>query len=171
MTSAGRHHQPLCLWRKCVAVFYCALPRGAVLSWCYALAALDAFLDSAWILDHVCVFGVRALFSLCASPRFVVNLALLLPLPRSLSPSLTFSLSESNSFLYTFCVLPPVSRMTKLFQEVTPPNAEPTEPEVWLEGLVTLLGHFCLGGGRHQQVLREGSSPTILVRLCNLPFR
>ena len=57
------------------------------------------------------------------------------------------------------------------FQEAHPPNCQPTELEDWLESLVTLLGYFCLDHREHQGALQRGPSPTILVRLCNLPFR
>lgn len=56
-------------------------------------------------------------------------------------------------------------------QEAHPPNSKPTEPEDCLESLVTLLGFFCLDNREHQEVLQKGSHPTILGRLCNLPFR
>ncbi|CAN0267511.1 unnamed protein product, partial [Ectocarpus fasciculatus] len=57
-------------------------------------------------------------------------------------------------------------------QDVAPPNSEPTLPEGWLEGVLTLLGYFCLDNREHQEVLRGGSrSPAILARLCGLPFR
>lgn len=56
------------------------------------------------------------------------------------------------------------------FQEARPPSCKPTEPEDWLESLVTLLGYWCLDNREHQGVLQRGPSP-ILGRLCNLPFR
>ncbi|CAN0053014.1 unnamed protein product, partial [Ectocarpus sp. 8 AP-2014] len=57
-------------------------------------------------------------------------------------------------------------------QDVAPPNSEPTAPEGWLEGVLTLLGYFCLGNREHQEVLRRGGPfPAILARLCDLPFR
>ncbi|CAM9123112.1 unnamed protein product [Choristocarpus tenellus] len=43
--------------------------------------------------------------------------------------------------------------------------------EDWLAGLVQLLGYFALGSTRNQEVLQWGHSPTLLVQLCNLPFR
>eukprot|EP00752_Nemacystus_decipiens_P012178 g10796.t1 len=56
-------------------------------------------------------------------------------------------------------------------QEPHPPTCKPTEPEDWLASLVTLLGYFCLDKREHQETLRVGPPPTILGRLCNLPFR
>ena len=58
-------------------------------------------------------------------------------------------------------------------QEVSNPDSrpEPTEAEDWLECLVTLLGYFCRGNLLHQELMQEGPPPSILVRLCTLPFR
>ncbi|CAM9839959.1 unnamed protein product [Ectocarpus sp. 6 AP-2014] len=57
-------------------------------------------------------------------------------------------------------------------QDVAPPNSEPTAPEGCLEGVLTLLGYFCLDNREHQEVLRRGGPlPSILARLCDLPFR
>ncbi|CAN0436343.1 unnamed protein product [Ectocarpus sp. 12 AP-2014] len=57
-------------------------------------------------------------------------------------------------------------------QDVAPPTSEPTAPEGCLEGVLTLLGYFCLDNREHQEVLRRGNPfPAILARLCDLPFR
>ncbi|CAB1096330.1 unnamed protein product [Ectocarpus sp. CCAP 1310/34] len=57
-------------------------------------------------------------------------------------------------------------------QDVAPPNSETTAPEGCLEGVLTLLGYFCLDNREHQEVLRRGGPfPAILSRLCDLPFR
>ncbi|CAM9199997.1 unnamed protein product, partial [Hapterophycus canaliculatus] len=51
------------------------------------------------------------------------------------------------------------------------PDSKPTELEEWMEGVLTLLGYFCLGNRKHQDFLHQGPTPTVLQRLCNLPFR
>ncbi|CAM9606933.1 unnamed protein product [Discosporangium mesarthrocarpum] len=46
------------------------------------------------------------------------------------------------------------------------------EAEDWLAGLVRLMGYFSLCCAKNQELLgQRGSSPTLLVQLCNLPFR
>jgi len=57
------------------------------------------------------------------------------------------------------------------FKGVPVSDSEPKEVEDWLEGLVTLLGYFCLDNRLNQELMQEGPSPSILVRLCTLPFR
>lgn len=56
-------------------------------------------------------------------------------------------------------------------QDMTSSNPQQSELEGWLEGVVHLLGYFCLNNRKHQEVLQWGPPPTVLVRLCNLPFR
>ncbi len=81
----------------------------------------------------------------------------------SRAPYRVAPLSTTNPFVGIHCL--PVS------QEVSDSDSEPTEAEDWLEGLVSLLGYFCLNNRSHQELMQEGPPPSILVRLCTLPFR
>lgn len=40
-----------------------------------------------------------------------------------------------------------------------------------MEEVLTLIGYFCLDNGKHQEFLCQGPPPTVLQRLCSLPFR
>jgi hypothetical protein len=45
------------------------------------------------------------------------------------------------------------------------------EAEQWLAELLALIGQYALRNEKNQNALHWGSSPTVLVRLCTLPFR
>jgi hypothetical protein len=74
------------------------------------------------------------------------------------APDLRVEVYHLISFLLSFC--------THHWERAS------TQPAVraLLREVLLLTGHFCLQTPSHQHILRWGKSPTILQKLCSVPF-
>lgn len=59
---------------------------------------------------------------------------------------------------------------SRTIQESPLSDAKPSAVEESLAEVVRFLGYFCLNHPGNQELVRLGPPPSILVRLCNLPF-